>query len=239
VLALMRGFLESHHVALRVELSAGDRPVIGDRVLLQQVMQNLIMNAVEAMIPVTDRPRVLLVRTQREGSNGVQVAVETRASGSMGEMATVSSMLSLREKPTGWAWGCRSAARSSKAHGGHIWAICGFAPWRAVAIHSARRGWAQRMTEERPVVIVIDDDPSLRKAIDRLCARSAWAWSCSKRLRNFCRANVQMRQAALCSMSVYRAKRFEPAAQPNCGRYPYPDHFSSLLTATSRCPSGR
>jgi C4-dicarboxylate-specific signal transduction histidine kinase len=43
VLALMRGLLESHHVSLRVELSAGDQPIIGDRVLLQQVMQNLIM----------------------------------------------------------------------------------------------------------------------------------------------------------------------------------------------------
>ena len=57
VLALMRGLLESHHVSLRVELSAADRPVIGDRVLLQQVIQNLITNAVEAMIPITDRAR--------------------------------------------------------------------------------------------------------------------------------------------------------------------------------------
>jgi len=123
VLALMRGFLESHHVALRVELSAGDRPVIGDRVLLQQVMQNLIMNAVEAMIPVTDRPRVLLVRTQREGSNGVQVAVEDAGIGLDGRDGDRIFNAFFTRKTDGMGMGLSISRSIVEAHGGHIWAI--------------------------------------------------------------------------------------------------------------------
>jgi len=123
VLALMRGFLESHHVALRVELSAGDRPVIGDRVLLQQLMQNLIMNAVEAMIPVTDRPRVLLVRTQREGSNGVQVAVEDAGIGLDGRDGNRIFNAFFTRKTDGMGMGLLISRSIVEAHGGHIWAI--------------------------------------------------------------------------------------------------------------------
>ena len=61
VLVLMQGLLEIQHVSVRAQLSAGRCPVIGDRVLLQQVMQSLIMNCIEAMIPIIDRPRQLLI----------------------------------------------------------------------------------------------------------------------------------------------------------------------------------
>jgi C4-dicarboxylate-specific signal transduction histidine kinase len=49
VLVLMQGLLEIQQVSVRAQLAAGRRPVIGDRVLLRQVMQNLIMNCIEAM----------------------------------------------------------------------------------------------------------------------------------------------------------------------------------------------
>ena len=49
VLALTRSELQRHGVVLHTELSAGDRPVLGDRVQLQQVLLNLIMNGIEAM----------------------------------------------------------------------------------------------------------------------------------------------------------------------------------------------
>ena len=114
VLALMRRLLEAHHVSLRAELSAGDRPVVGDRVLLQQVMLNLIMNAVEAMIPVTDRPRNCWFGHSPMARTVFMSRCRTRASGSIRKMATTFSTRSLQENPTGWAWGYRSAARSSK-----------------------------------------------------------------------------------------------------------------------------
>jgi signal transduction histidine kinase len=55
----------------------GELPlVLGDRVQLQQVILNLVMNGVEAMLPVTDRPRELLVRSRQVQSNQVLVAVQ-------------------------------------------------------------------------------------------------------------------------------------------------------------------
>ena len=57
VLALARGELRRHDVVLHTELAADDRPVMGDRVQLQQVLLNLIMNGVEAMRGVTERAR--------------------------------------------------------------------------------------------------------------------------------------------------------------------------------------
>ena len=64
VLALVPSDLEKHHVLLQLELAAGLSPVLGDRVQLQQVMLNLIMNGIEAMSGVADRLRTLLVRSQ-------------------------------------------------------------------------------------------------------------------------------------------------------------------------------
>jgi PAS domain-containing protein len=57
VLALTRSELLQHDVVLRTDLDAADRPVMGDRVQLQQVLLNLIMNGVEAMRAVTERTR--------------------------------------------------------------------------------------------------------------------------------------------------------------------------------------
>jgi signal transduction histidine kinase len=122
VLALMRGLLEIHDVLLATELSAEDRPVLGDRVLLQQVMQNLITNAVEAMIPVTDRPRELLVRTRLDGSGGVHVAVQDTGIGFDPKDGDHVFDAFFTSKRDGMGMGlsiCRSVV---DAHGGHIWA---------------------------------------------------------------------------------------------------------------------
>src|SRR5262249_61022250 len=59
VIALLGGELRRTGVSLRMEMPAKLPPVVIDRVLLQQVMLNLIMNAMEAMRPVNDRTRVL------------------------------------------------------------------------------------------------------------------------------------------------------------------------------------
>ncbi|WP_456635441.1 ATP-binding protein [Bradyrhizobium sp. USDA 10063] len=63
--ALMRRELSSKHITLRTELADDPLIVRADRVQLQQVVINLVMNGIEAMQPVTDRPRELLIRSQR------------------------------------------------------------------------------------------------------------------------------------------------------------------------------
>jgi C4-dicarboxylate-specific signal transduction histidine kinase len=81
VLAITTGELEKHLVELRTELIAGLPPVSGDRIQLQQVILNLIMNGIEAMSSVNDRPRVLLIRSQVLESGTVSVSVQDCGTG--------------------------------------------------------------------------------------------------------------------------------------------------------------
>jgi signal transduction histidine kinase len=78
VLALAHGELEKHQVSVRTELAPGLSPVVGDRVRLQQVILNLIMNGIEAMAAVVGRPRTLLIESQSDPS---VVSVSVRDSG--------------------------------------------------------------------------------------------------------------------------------------------------------------
>ena len=61
VLALTRSDLHGHGVALNTDLFADLRPVVGDKVQIQQVLLNLITNAIDAMAEVTDRPKMLKI----------------------------------------------------------------------------------------------------------------------------------------------------------------------------------
>ena len=72
--ALVNGEVRRNRAVLRTELAADLPTVLGDRVQLQQVLLNLIINGIEAMSAVTDRTRDLLVRTQRDESGGVIVS---------------------------------------------------------------------------------------------------------------------------------------------------------------------
>ncbi len=75
VLALSSSELQRNQVMLRADLVSDLPHVTGDRVQLQQVILNLLRNASEAMSDVDDRPRQLLIRTEREGGDRVRVTV--------------------------------------------------------------------------------------------------------------------------------------------------------------------
>jgi PAS domain S-box-containing protein len=75
VIALTMSDLQRHRVVLQSEL-ADDLPIItGDRVQLQQVILNLLRNASDALVAVHDRPRQLLMKTEREDGDRVRVTV--------------------------------------------------------------------------------------------------------------------------------------------------------------------
>jgi signal transduction histidine kinase len=75
VIALALSDLQRNRITLQAELADDLPPVTGDRVQLQQVILNLLRNASDAMADVDDRPRQLVVRTEREGTDRVRVTV--------------------------------------------------------------------------------------------------------------------------------------------------------------------
>jgi PAS domain S-box-containing protein len=81
VIALALNDFQRNRVVLQPELAEDLPPVIGDRIQLQQVTLNLLRNASDAMADVEDRPRQLLIRTQRQADNRVCLSVRDAGCG--------------------------------------------------------------------------------------------------------------------------------------------------------------
>ncbi|HXQ67766.1 MAG TPA: MHYT domain-containing protein [Alphaproteobacteria bacterium] len=122
VLALVRGELERRRVTVRTELSPCLPPVMGDRIELQQVMLNLIMNALEAMTAVGNRPRELRIRSQRDNSDGVLVAVEDSGTGLDFDNVERIFDAFFTTKSSGTGMGLSISRSIIEAHGGRLWA---------------------------------------------------------------------------------------------------------------------
>ena len=73
---MVRRELLSHRVSLRMELSPALPVVLADRTQLQQVIINLVINAIEAMQPVTNRPRELVIQSHQLEARQVQITVK-------------------------------------------------------------------------------------------------------------------------------------------------------------------
>lgn len=76
VIALSSSDLRRNRVALLAELAGGLPAISGDRVQLQQVIMNLLRNALEAMSTIHDRPRELLIRTERDKGDHVRLSIK-------------------------------------------------------------------------------------------------------------------------------------------------------------------
>ncbi len=119
VLALVRGELESHQVVLRSELGDGLPAIDAEQTQLQQVVLNLVMNAVEAMGSVTDRDRILIVRSQSEPHH-ILITVEDSGPGIEKENLNRVFEAFFTTKTHGMGMGlsiCRSIIES---HGGQL-----------------------------------------------------------------------------------------------------------------------
>ena len=111
----------SQRVSLRTELASALPPVLGDRVQLQQVVINLVMNALEAMAPVTDRPRDMLIRSHQDDANEVLVAVRDSGMGIDAEDAERLFNAFFTTKPSGMGMGLSISRSIIAAHGGRLW----------------------------------------------------------------------------------------------------------------------
>ncbi len=122
VIPLVQQEVLSHQVSLRLDLAPTLPTVLGDRVQLQQVVINLIVNGIEAMAPVTDRSLELVVRSQLDDSGQVLVAVEDSGVGIDPENAKRLFDAFFTTKSSGMGMGlsiCRSIIEN---HGGRLWA---------------------------------------------------------------------------------------------------------------------
>ncbi|MEA2660202.1 MAG: hypothetical protein QOF64_3022, partial [Candidatus Binatota bacterium] len=109
-------------VALRTEL-AGELPlVLGDRVQLQQVILNLVVNGVEAMASVTDRPRELLVRSRQHEGDKVLVAVQDSGVGIDSQNLEKIFDAFYTTKSQGMGMGLAISRSIVENHGGSLWA---------------------------------------------------------------------------------------------------------------------
>jgi signal transduction histidine kinase len=97
--------------------------VLGDRVQLQQVILNLVMNGVEAMASVADRPRELLIYSHQDGSDKILVAV--RDSGTELHSENLDRFFEpfFSTKPKGMGMGLAISRSIIESHGGRLWAV--------------------------------------------------------------------------------------------------------------------
>jgi PAS domain S-box-containing protein len=79
VVVLSLSELQRNQVIVRQELADNLPPVTGDRVQLQQVILNLLLNAADAMHDINDRPRLLVIRTERDTDNHIRLSVQEQA----------------------------------------------------------------------------------------------------------------------------------------------------------------
>jgi PAS domain S-box-containing protein len=122
VIALSSSDLQRHRVILEVEL-ADDLPrVTGDRIQLQQVVLNLLRNALDAMTELDDRPRHLLVKTERDGGDRVRVTV--RDAGVGVDRGSIDKLFDAfyTTKSEGMGVGLSVSRSIIESHRGRIWA---------------------------------------------------------------------------------------------------------------------
>jgi C4-dicarboxylate-specific signal transduction histidine kinase len=111
----------SHGVSLRTELSSALPHVLGDRIQLQQVVINLLINGVEAMASITDRPREIIIRSQLHEDGLVLAAVLDSGIGIDSETAEKLFSAFFTTKPSGMGMGLSISRSIIRAHGGRLW----------------------------------------------------------------------------------------------------------------------
>jgi PAS domain S-box-containing protein len=122
VVALVRGEISKNRVSLRTQLADGLSPVYGDRVQLQQVMLNLILNAIEAMTGVEDEIRDLVITTEASATGGLVVAVADSGPGIAPNDRERVFESFFTTKVDGVGIGLSICRSIIDAHGGRLWA---------------------------------------------------------------------------------------------------------------------
>jgi signal transduction histidine kinase len=122
VLELTKSALRSRGVVIQTQLSAALPQALGDRVQLQQVIMNLIMNGADAMSAVADRPRILHIGSQVDSAGNVLVSVKDSGTGIDEAIRDIIFKPLFTTKSTGMGMGLSICRSIVEAHGGKLWA---------------------------------------------------------------------------------------------------------------------
>ena len=112
--------LIKHQISLRTELPSTLPEILGDRVQLQQVIINLLMNGIEAMEPVADRPHELLIRTGKDDTGQLILSVTDSGIGISAENANRLFNAFFTTKSSGLGMGLSICRSIVEAHGGRM-----------------------------------------------------------------------------------------------------------------------
>jgi signal transduction histidine kinase len=132
VMALTHGEVVKHGVAVQTHLAEGLPRIHGDRVQLQQVLLNVILNAVEALSGVSAGARELRIGTGPDAAGGVLVTVQDSGPGLQPESVDRLFDAFYTTKPGGMGMGLAICRSIVEAHGGQIWAARAAGPGATV-----------------------------------------------------------------------------------------------------------
>jgi PAS domain S-box-containing protein len=121
VLALASQEIQKNQILVECEFTKTPTLVLADRVQMQQVLLNLIMNGIEAMTGVTDRPRVLQVKSGINESGDILIAVRDSGTGFSADRDSVFNPF-FTTKANGMGMGLTISRSLIEGHGGRLWA---------------------------------------------------------------------------------------------------------------------
>jgi signal transduction histidine kinase/tetratricopeptide (TPR) repeat protein len=121
-LTLVQHELLSSRVALRMEQASPLPIILADKVQLQQVILNLVINGIEAMQSITDRPRELVIRSEQIDARQVRVTVTDCGIGFSADSASQLFNTFFTTKSSGMGMGLSICRSIIELHGGRIWA---------------------------------------------------------------------------------------------------------------------
>ena len=168
---------------------ADDLPIVtGDRIQLQQVILNLLRNASDAMVGVHDRPRQLLIRTEREDGDRVRVTVRDAGVGFDRQSMDKLFEAFYTTKSDGMGIGLSVSRSIVERHHGRLWAEPNDGPGATFSFSIPRGSQYQSLMDgrrqsgasstvmgKRSLVSVVDDDESVRESLPDLLRQFGFA----------------------------------------------------------------